>query len=63
VSRVDKADGMKLLHAPRVKLKVQSPKRIKSSQAMEGRVATSISGAKGNQGFKMIRRSQQAKNY
>jgi hypothetical protein len=63
VPRVDEDDGMKLLHAPRVKLKVQSPRKIKSSQAMEGRVATSISGAKEIQGFKMTRRSQRAKNY
>ncbi len=49
---------MKRLHAPRVKLEMESFKIIKSAQAMEIRVATSVNGAKKNYDLKMTRRNQ-----
>jgi hypothetical protein len=39
---------MKSLHAPRVKLKVGSPRKIKPTQAMGTKVATNVNGAKVN---------------
>jgi hypothetical protein len=46
---------MKLLHAPRVKPEIGSPRRIKSAQAMGVKVVINISGAKVGGGLKMTR--------
>jgi hypothetical protein len=54
---------MKLLHTIRGKLKAESPRKIKLAQAMGARVAKNESGAKVSQGFKMIRRSWQARSH
>jgi hypothetical protein len=54
---------MKLLHAPRGKLKAKSPKRIKLARAMGLRVVTNESGAKVSSGLKTTRKSQRARNH
>jgi hypothetical protein len=49
---------MKLLHAPRGKPEMESPKKFKPAQAMAARVITNESGAKVSWGLKTTRRSQ-----
>ncbi len=49
---------MKFLHAPRVKSKARSPKKIKPTQAMETKVTTNVNGAKISWGFRMTMRRQ-----
>jgi len=51
---------MKPLHAPRVKSKMGSPRRIKSTYAMEAKVTTR---AKVSRGLKITRRSGRTKNH
>jgi len=53
---------MKALHTPRVKLEVESLRRIKLAQAMEARAATNASGAKENLGLHLTRRSHWARS-
>jgi hypothetical protein len=49
---------MKFLHAPRVKPKARSHRKIKPTQAMGTKPATNVNGAKVSWGFRMTRKSQ-----
>jgi hypothetical protein len=49
--------------SPKGEIEKESPRIIKSAQAMGATVTTNKSGAKVNWGFKTIKRSRQAKSH
>jgi len=54
---------MKLMCAPKVKSETRSPRKIKLAQVVGVKVITNRNGAKVKQGFKMTRKSWQAKSH